>query len=240
MLVIAPLIVIVVATIVGFMISLVGSVTIANSRSQVQYDAQEALNQIEQDAFLSTAFVSSYTPPSPQGKNDATAPFISGSNDIIFNQQGVSSNPADPARELVYYANRPNACGGGNHQVNDPFSIKIVYFIKNNSLYRRSIVPTWNTNATPDANTVCSPVWQRNSCTTISGNCVTKDALLLTNVTSLAMTVTYYKKSDPSKTPITGDLSTADTLNVALTIGAKAGGETTTYSTELAASRSDS
>lgn len=237
MLVVAPLIIIVVAVIIGFMVSLVGNVAVANTRTQVLYDMQDALNQIEQDTFFSTAFIGpSYTPPSPQGKNNDTTPF-NPPNDIIISQPGLSSNPTDSTREMAFYANRPNACSG-NYKINEQLYVTVIYFVKNNTLYRRVVVPTWNNNSTPDSNTVCKPVWQRGSCASgITGTgCLTKDAAILTNVDSLSMTVAYYKKSAPS-TPITSDLSNADSLKVTLTASTKAGGETISNTSELAASR---
>lgn len=243
MLVVAPLIVIVVATIVGFMVSLVGNVTIANSRTQIQYDAQDALNQLEQDVFLSTAFIGSYAPASPQGEDNGTAAFTSASGDIILNQPATSANPADATREPIYYANRPNTCASGSYQVNNPFYVKVIYFVRNNTLYRRTIVPTWNTNAPPSENnsTVCKPVWQRGSCANgVSGAaCTAKDAAILNNVASISLTTTYYQKSAPG-TLITTDLSTADTVKVAITVTSKAAGETVTQTSELAASRASS
>lgn len=237
MLVVAPLIVIVIATIVGFMVSLVGSIVVSTARTQVQYNTQDALNQIEQDTFLSTSFLNSYTPPSPQGRDDATGQFLASSNDIILEQPGISNNPADNIRQVVHYANRPNACADTNFRVNDLFYIKVVYFVKDTTLYRRTIVPDWNTNLN-NANTVCSNVWQRDSCSVINGStCLTRDAALISNVSNISLTTSYYKKALPN-TPIVGDISDADSIKVTIAITTTAAGESFTSTNELAATRS--
>ena len=60
-----PMVIVVLGIIIGLMIALVGNVITSNAKNQMVYDVQTALNQIEQDAFLSTSFVNTYTAPSP-------------------------------------------------------------------------------------------------------------------------------------------------------------------------------
>lgn len=239
MLVVIPMVVVIIGVIIGMLVSLVGSVVMSNGKTRLVYDTQSALSQIEQDVFLSTAFISSYTPPSPQGEDNSTAAFTSVSNDIILNQYGTVGNPMDPAREAVYYANRPNVCSGSDYPLNQPFYTKIVYFIKNNTLYRRTIVPLWNTNATPDGDTVCKPVWQRGSCVSInylsSTRCKASDMALITNVSSVSMAVSYYNKIAPST--IVADPGAADSMKVTLSVASKAAGDAISYTTTLAASK---
>lgn len=242
MLVVAPLMVLVIATLVGFMIALVGNVTVSNARAQVQYDTQEALNEIEQDAFYSTSFLSTYTPQSPQGKDNNVQAFNSSSGDVIFNEPATDKNPADPTRQVVYFANQPNACTG-QVWVNNPLFAKAIYYTKTvngvTSLYRRSVVSPNDQNSTVDSTTTCAAPWQRNSCVSINYNsntlCVAKDERLIDNVS--AFTVSYYNKSDPS-TPIS-DPTQANSIKVTITVQQGSAGDTINNTMYLSASRID-
>lgn len=239
MLVVAPLAVLVIATIVGFMVSLVGNVLTSSARAQTQYDTQDALNQIEQDAYYSTGFMSSYTPLTPQGKDNNTAPFTSASGDIIFNQPATDKIPSDPARQIVYYANQTEPCNG-QVQSNTPLFTKAIYYLKNYSLYRRVIVPPNNQNTGGSINlqSTCAAPWQRNSCVSINyssnARCVSNDAKLLDNVS--AITITYYNKSSPGTS--ISDPTLADSIKVSITATKSVGGETITNTLDMAASRS--
>ena len=235
MLVIAPIVLLVTAALIGFMISLVGSVMVSNARTQSLYDIQDSLNQIEQDAFFSVGFLDNSGPvTSPQGVNNDTTAFTSGgattSNTIIFSQPGTDKNPADASQQLVYHP-IPVSCVG-QVQINMVLYTKTIYFLKSGVLYRRVIVPS-------DATTACSTPWQRNTCTTINqgGNplCVAKDAKLLTNVS--AFSVTYFNKANPGTT-IT-DPTQADSLKVSITTSTTAAGATTNSTLELSASKTN-
>lgn len=241
LLVAVPMIVVVIGIITGLMLVLVGNVIASNAKNQMIYDSQSALNQIEQDAFLSTSYVDTYTAPAPQMKNDTSGAYdatpSSGTPDIIFNQLGTTKNPLDPSRNITYYA-RPNPCSG-EQAANDMFFLKVVYFVKSGALYRRSIVPLNNTNSTPDGDTVCATPWQRGSCTegyAANARCQVKDTKLVDNVASMA--VTYYNKATPG-TAIT-NASLADSLRVTMNLTRKAAGDNYSHSITLSATRTNS
>ena len=247
MLVVAPLIVLTIAVIVGFLVSLVGDSIAANTRTQSIYDVQTALTQIERDSFLGTQFMSSFTPRSPQGKDDGTGAFstsidpVTNAPDIIINQFGTSSDPTDPTRSVVYYANQPQACTG-QYQANQPFFVKVIYFLKvetdgSKSLYRRTIVPLNNTGSN-NGDTTCTAPWQRGSCkiqNLSDVRCPSKDIRLLTNVTSL--TATYYNKSDPTLT--ISDPTIADSLRVTATVSQSVAGKTVAQTASIASTRTN-
>lgn len=245
MLVVAPLIVLTIAVIVGFMLGLVGDSVTANARTQSIYDIQTALTQIERDSFLGTQYMSTYVPHSPQGKDDGVGPFIANTDgvtntDIIINQYGTSSDPTDPTRSIIYYANQPQACNG-QYQANQPFFVKAIYFLKteaNNSksLYRRMIVPLNNMNS--DGDTTCAAPWQRSSCTVqnISNpRCLSKDTRLLTNVSSF--TTTYFNKSNPSL--LLTDPTIADSLRVSISVGVGVAGKVINQTASVASTRTN-
>lgn len=241
MLVVAPLIVLVIATLVGFLLGLVGDSVVANTRTQAVYDIQSALTQIERDSFLGTQFMSSYVPHSPQGEDGGVGAFSTSTGDIIINQFGTTSDPTDATRAVVYYANQPQACSG-QYQANQPFFVKVVYFLKtetdgSKSLYRRMIVPLNNTGSN-NGNTTCAAPWQRSSCTVQNlsdPRCQAKDIRLLTNVSSF--TTTYFNKANPTQT-IT-DPTIADSLRVTITVAKGVAGKAVNQTMSIASTRTN-
>lgn len=237
MIVVIPMIILIVAVMIGFMVALIGSAVGSAQKTNVIYNTQEALNQIERDTSLSQSFLTSYTPPSPQDiNNTGTVAFTSANGNttsIIFSSYSTTQNPMTAGREIVYYANQPHACTL-DYKANTPFLHRIVYFVKNGTLYRRSIVPPNNQNATVDANTTCAKPWQRGSCAAgITGaTCLTVDVPLVSSVSSLNLM--YYKKSSPG---VSVDPSLADSLQVTITTTTTVIGDPATYSLSVAASR---
>lgn len=234
-----PMVIVVIGVIVGLMIALVGNVISSNSKNQMIYDVQTALNQIEQDTFLSTSFVDTYSAPTPQMKSDSTGmydatPAAGTTPDVILSQLGTTKNPMDPTRAIAYYA-RPNPCSG-DIAANDLFLIKVVYFVRSGALYKRTIVPLNNTNATPDGDTVCVKPWQRGSCTAgyaANVRCQTNDVKIVDGVDSI--NVTYFNKIAPT-TPIS-DASLADSIKIAINLNRQTAGETYSYTGSLSATR---
>jgi len=243
MLIVAPLIVLVIATLVGFLLGLVGDSVVANTRTQAVYDIQTALTQIERDSFLGTQFMSTYVPNSPQGKDDSVKAFKTTEGDIIINQFGTTSDPTDATRAIVYYANQPQACGG-QYQANQPFFVKVIYFLKtesdgSQSLYRRMIEPLNNTGSN-NGDTTCGVPWQRGSCTvqnlSSSLRCASKDMKLLTNVA--LFTTTYFNKADPAV--MITDPTIADSLRVTIKVTKGVAGKTVNQTMSIASSRTNS
>lgn len=192
MLIIAPIVILTISAFIALMVSLVGNVMISRNRSTFVYNIQDSLDLIEQDTHLTAQFqTSSGTLPSPQGVNDGTGAFTN-TNALILSGFATDKNPADTTRQLIYYANQPNPCGA-NQKLNRVFLVQTIYYLKNGSLWRRTVLPAYNTNATPDANTVCSAPWQRNSCSpgyTSPSLCQASDMEVLKDVANF--TVTYY------------------------------------------------
>lgn len=216
MLVVAPIAILSIAAIVSLAISMVGDATISQSRATTTYDTQDALDRIEQDIRLSSAFMDTFGPlPAGQGRNarpayngpptnlpindtDTTA-FAAGTNTLILNQTATTSDPFDPNRGIVYYTGQPNACNTTTTYLNRSLSTKVIYFLRddgsgsNTILWRRSVVPIWNTKtgASVDVYSVCNAPWQRDTCPTIkSPDCSAVDEKMLENVSSFG--ITYY------------------------------------------------
>lgn len=232
-LVVAPIVMLSITFMIALMVSLVGSVMTSKERSAIIYDTQSTLNTIEQDIITAGAFNSnSGALISPQGRDDLTAAWTT-SQDSAFIIEGFASdkNPLDTARKPIFYMNKPNACGTAEN-MNTPFTINTIYYLRNGSLWRRTYLPTYNTNTgAPDANTVCAAPWQRNSCKvgyTDTTRCKTNDVEVLKGVTNF--TVSYYESSTATATT-TPDNATV--VNVSITVSKTVSGNTITNTSYL-------
>lgn len=220
MLVIAPVVIVLIGVLIGAMVTIVGDVLITRDRNTLTYSAQEALDSIEQDTRLANQFLTTTgTLTSPQGSNNnftGTTAFSNASS-FIISVNATTKNPTDIMRQLVYKA-LPNACGV-NQIFNAILPVQIIYFIKSGSLWRRAVVPTYNTNGTADANTVCSAPWQRNTCSPgyAVGICQTNDTEIMQNIDTFA--VKYYL--DASSTTELGTANAANASTVEVTINGK-------------------
>lgn len=199
MLVIAPILILVIGGFIVVLISMVGDAMKSRDSNALVYNTQESLDRIEQDIRLGVLFdTTTGTLTSPQGSNNGTAAFtnatVNGSDTLIIRTLSTDKNPGDSARQIIYYENQPNACGA-TQNYNNPLISTVIYYVANNALYRRVIVPSYTTTS-GQSNSVCATPWQQNSCSPgIAGaQCQTQDAKLMDDVSSL--TVKYY--SDPS------------------------------------------
>ena len=247
-LIIAPIVIIAISGFIGLMVSVVGKVLLIRDQDAMAYSTQNALNQIEEDTRLSAKFLTTTgTLPSPQGSDNnyaGTAAFSSSTaNTLIINALATDRNPQNSSRALIYYDNQPNSCGT-TQSFNRVFSTQVIYFVYNNTLWRRTIVPTWDNNtSTPDANTICtqgstytSP-WQQDSCSPgyTSSACQTNDEQIMNNITSL--TVQYY--STPNGTTDLGPTgaSSATTIQVTIVGGKTTAGHSFTYTATTRATK---
>jgi Tfp pilus assembly protein PilV len=223
MLIVSPVVILAIGGFIALMVTMVGSVLATRDQTKMLYEGQDSLNRIEDDIRLSTQFLTTTgTLVSPQGSGNTTTAFTNTSNTLILLTLATTKNPADSTRELVYYKSQPNACDI-QKVFNKVFFTKTVYYIRNTSLWRRTILPNYNTNATTDLETVCTAPWQQNSCSpgyAAATRCQTNDIELMKNVTGL--TVTYY--STPASTTSLGASNAPTATSVKVTI---AGSKTT-------------
>lgn len=234
MLVIAPIAILVIGAVITFMVSLAGDSLIARNQGAMAFSIQNAQSRIEQDARMSTQFLDSFTQidAAAQSKDgiNLTSGFSTSGGDIILNQLATDQNPNSPNRNVIYYKNRPNACGTNTTYLNQALSVKVIYTIANydgtgNALWRRTIVPSWSAPSSPNTDSVCATPWQRDSCKFGSTNgavCQTIDEKILPNVSS--MNVTYYLANGSQTT----NVRQAQQLRVALTTASTTAGETVT------------
>lgn len=253
LLVIAPIVILVIGAFISLMVAMTGEVIATRAQNAMAYDTQNALNRIEQDIKNSSIFLATndFTLQSPQDQN-ATGTTISFKNVtsgyppmLILKSFTTDKNPSDPNRSLVYTNQPTGSCDSTVIATNQLNYQEIVYFISNNTLWRRTLIQQG-----ASAPTLCSTPWQLPSCSpgvTRGSYCKVDDQQVLTNVDSL--TVQYF--TDPSST--TADATASDstasdstrgsalssdkTINLILATKQTAAGRTATYSGSLKATR---
>jgi len=248
-LIIAPIVIIAISGFIALMITIVGKVLLTRDQTSVAYDSQNALDRIEQDVKLSTKFLTTTgTLPSPQGSDNnytGTAAFSNASNTFILNSLATDSNPHTWDRWLIYYDNQPNPCDN-TQTSNRAFSVRVIYYINNNTLWRRTYVPPWNLNTgSPDANTICTYSssyypWQKNSCSPgyVSSQCQTEDERVMDNISSL--TVQYFPDPTSSTDMGAANAASATAVNVTITGSKATVGKTFTTTSSLRAAKLNS
>lgn len=220
-LVVAPIIILVIGAFITVIVNLTGQVLASRESNNIAYSIQDALNRIEQDVKVSNSFLAknNITPlTSPQGYNNDTTDFtnISSSlpNALILEEYAIANNPKSTSRSLIYL-NTPNACDSAQLTQNQPMKINIIYFVRNNTLWRRTIMPSNYKTAGCDANTpAISPAipWQQPSCepSKTDSICESKDVKLVDGISNTAgFNMKYYDNPDSAteNTVVTTDLN---------------------------------
>lgn len=225
MVIIAPIALLVITGFIALMVTMVGDVIASRSRNVMTYDIQSALNAIERDVRLSTEFLAtSGTLPSPQGKNGATSAFESTAGDLILGEIATNKNPVDPTRSFIYY-NSPFSCSDPTQVYqNRIFFITVMYTVRDNSLWRRTYVPT--------ASGLCQPQWQVNTCApgyaSSQTQCQATDSEILKNVKDFR--VNYYVNPEDTVTLPLVAAPSASTIGVTIEAEQTSAGRTITAS----------
>lgn len=240
-LVISPILVILVAVLIGFMVNLTGSALQARQRTALVYSIQEALSQIESDVRSATEVTANTgLIDAPQGSNSGfagTSAFASSSTVLVLQHHATTKNPLDPSRSLLYYADSPNACGSTGMEYNDKVTLFTVYYKDGTNLKRRTIVDF-------DGRRVCNVgtnenmagIWQKNTCNTIGtapSGCFSRDLVVLENVN----TVNFAYYLSPSSSVSTSNFADVRTVGATLSGRVTAAGVQLDQSLSIRATR---
>lgn len=240
--IVAPILILVIMAFVATSLSMLNNALITSDRSKMTYDIQNALSTIEQDIRLSTQFLdNSRNLNQGQGRNEnftGNEAFTS-DKDLILNSLATLENPLDAERQLAYYANQPNICGDQKTN-NRPFIYKSIYFVKDSTLYKRTIIPDYNleTGENIDENTLCDKPWQRNSCLQKDDSiCQTQDMKLLDHVKSFK--VEYFNSPDSTTANESNDskATNAVAVKILITTEKTVAGETLTLNRSIRATK---
>lgn len=197
MVVVAPIVILSIVAFVYTIVTLTGSVIGTNAKNLIANKVQSALFTIQQDLSTPGAVVLSVNNVSlmaGQGYNDDTTNFsnvsASTGNALIIQLNATDKNPLSGSSKLVYLANSPNACNATNVGVNTIMTYNVVYFVKNNQLWRRVLMPSTYSSSG------CSTPWQQPSCSPgVSASfCKVLDTLIATGVSNF--NIDYFTTSD--------------------------------------------
>ena len=252
MLVIAPIMLLTIATFIGVLIYITGETLIARSSNTLAYSVQDSLNTIEHDVALSGAFLAtnSVAIASPQGYNNSTQAFQNASATtgtmLIINTPATTDAPGRGTRHIIPLSDSPHPCASPLLNQNQVLTYNIVYFVKDNTLWRRTLMPSnYLTRGCGDA------PWQQPSCAPgqTTGMCQAEDTKLLDGITAANFTIQYLT-SARSTTPIdeaaeptasAADrqlaLSTADTAIITITAVRQVAGKAVDYSGTMRVTR---
>lgn len=262
MLVVAPILILMIGAFIAMVISLTGEALRSRLTDGMTYSIQDALSQIQTDVELSTAFLAENDislATSGQGYGDtattnSTVNFNNidtGHNAIILKLVATTENRNSPTAVPVYEANAPNTCSNPALYVsNTPMYVNIVYFVENNTLWRRVIMPS--NYATGSA--YCGTTWQRPTCTPsyIAASrtfCKAADTALISAPDGIEVSIGYY--ASPESTTLVGaatnsanstavrntSLQGTKTVETALSITQDISGETLQRNGEIRATR---
>lgn len=263
MLVVAPIIILAIGAFLTVLVSMTGEVIASRAANTMTYNTQDALRQIEQDVKQSATFLATNNVPitagsdattnSKQGYNDDTTAFTNvGTNGttLILNMIGTTENPISSSSQIVYLKDQPSPCGTGSDN-NIPLTYNVVYFVKNDTLWRRVVMP----NQYGSTAYRCAAPWQQPSCTpsymeSASGVfCKTNDVRLIDGVSASGFTIDYFTGSSTTTPNVvaasagatiaarSSALQAATTVKVSINASQNAGGREVSHTASIRATR---
>jgi hypothetical protein len=208
--IIAPIVILFIGAFIALVVNLTGESLRLREKNAAAFNVQEALNDIEANVTLATSFhAETPTLVYPQGRNSTTNRFTNvraGEPDtLIMKAAATTKNPIDPTRSLIYTGS--GACNARNVV----YQYYTIYFISDESLYKRTILPQ---------QAACAIPWQRGSCeeSFVAANptvCKKSDEKLLENVST--MDIQYF--SDASSSDAIPDSEATDANSISINIG---------------------
>jgi hypothetical protein len=205
LLVVAPIVILAIGAFLTLIITLTGDVIASRASNVMTLGVQDALNRIETDTKLSTSFLATsgdlVSGQTGQGYDDALESFYN-SNDpsesspkgnmLILTMLATTDNPIGASGSLVYLTDQPNSCSSPNLAGNKPMTHTVVYFVKDDALWRRTIMPAEYASTSYR----CAQPWQQPSCSPgVSASfCVTEDIKLVEGVTPQGFIIEYFTR----------------------------------------------
>lgn len=238
MIVVAPIVILLIGAFIALIVNLTGEVLSSRGSNVLAYDLQNTLNRIEQDVKLSTTYLAASnitTTTTKQGyggttTTGGTATFTNvdktatgGSPaSLVLNALATNGNPLSNTSGFVYLADKPNSCDTyDDYSKNTPMTMNIVYFVQNNTLWRRVIMPADYDNA---AIRCGNAAWQVPTC--INGYaaaslpfCKANDERMVDGVSPSDFAVNYYaaaSSTTPDSTAANQAITNDATRNTAL------------------------
>ena len=217
MVVVAPIIILAIGAFIAVIINLTGEVLSSRGSNSLTYDVQDALNRIETDVKLSATTLATNSisltgtnqgfvadgQATPGGSTVNFSNISTGGSpaSLILNVLATNGNPLSDTTTYLYLKDTPNSCADpALYTKNTPLTTNVVYYIANDTLWRRTIMPE---NYATAANLCGGTSWQRPSCLPGYTNsfCTTNDEKLIEGITPADFAVSYYTSASAT-TPI--------------------------------------
>ena len=169
MLIVAPIVLLTIGVFIGAIVNMTGDVLASRSANSTTYSIQDALNQIDTDVKSSAGYLATnnFTLSAGQGYDNgstSTTAFQNASTAngtmLILNSYATPTNPLSSGKNYINLVNQPNACNSATVNQNSKLMINIVYFVKDNTLWRRVVMPSTYANV----GTNCTEPWQKPTC----------------------------------------------------------------------------
>lgn len=243
LLVTIPIFMLIVATLIGFLINLYAGLLMKDARVQMALEAQEALSAIQDDLYFARNFAeapsAAMTDANGPGGSAAGWTYNTTPITLIVYEMALDKPRQDSNRQLVYQrtAASGNSCAPADIEQNPPVLNNLIYFISNNTLKRRILVPD------PVHSRCSEPVSQQSCPTTTTrerqlegGGTDTvpcpADATLATSVSSFA--IDYFDiDGNPIDLGAGGSPLQAERMTLRIRLERKIIAETITHDAEL-------
>ena len=226
MMVVAPIVIIVIGVCMTVIVSMTGQVLTTRGSNYLTLSINDALDKIDRDVKDSSSFLATnninLATAGTQGYGDDTSStnttaFFSvdavKGDMLILNNYATTQNPLKKTRGYVYIPSS-YSCVSAYISQNPKMATNIVYFVKNNVLWRRVIMPSNYTSAG------CSTPWQIPSCNASNTHafCKTTDMMLIEGVSATGFSLDYFTSTN-NVTPI-ADPSSQASLTSAVSVEA--------------------
>jgi type II secretory pathway pseudopilin PulG len=238
--VIAPMILLTMSAVVASMITMINTQSSSRAKMDIIQSQQTALSTIETDATLASQFLhaidSSFSDaygPDSAGSSWTIGSSSSSTQNLIMRAYATDTSPKDPTKTAVYIDDM--GCSSPDIYANPALTTNIIYFVRDNTLYRRVLTDT--------SKSTCAAQFQRQSCppdiASPVASCKAKDSALLAGVSSFK--IDYFAGPNDSTSLnaySSNDLvETATTVNITITNTRVSSGETISRSTSMRISK---
>lgn len=192
-LIVAPFMMLTILLILVFMFNAFLDMNTKSAKLELESNAQIALFTIRDDIMFTNYFVGTVQP-------DANDPNKSGGwnaiNDdaLILSEVSYTANRQSPSRELVYQKDNPSPCNALDDGLNPYSTNTLIYFVENETLYMRTIIPDQANN--------CASTYRKQTCpASVATPSCPADSVLAHGVKDFS--ITYYSRFvDDSLVPV--------------------------------------
>lgn len=229
--VIAPVMILIALSIVAILIALVSSTVGPNARSILIQQGQKSFDSIESDVNNSSGLL----PTLPANFTDNAAGDYSsppsGTTVLRIQTYDQIQNPNDSSGTKVIPAFKDTSPCSNTTVLdsNNIVPIVVIYFVKNNTLYRRTLTDT----TTPTPTTCGTKLAKSTGC----GDCTSEDIALLRADSVTKFEVTYYDSVVLDSNPNSVASASSKSAKITIESSLEAGGDTIKYTANLRAAR---